>query len=305
MNILLAGASGFVGHELIRALKLNHHVTALGRKKAGLLRDVSDNVTCCTWDELSHLNANDYDAVINLCGYNISASRWTDQVKKQLIDSRVKTSETLIQWAISHQAKPHFLCANAVGIYGLQDNGSPVAFDENTPVDIEHPRDFLSEIGIRWQEALQPALDYGMPVTTLRFGVVLKKNGGMLKKLIPSFYLCLGSIVGDGRQMISWVHMDDIVGAIIFLLNKPELTGAVNITSPNPVSQTQFAHALAASMHRPLLLTMPAFLIRALFGEMGDCLLLKGQRVLPKRLIDAGYEFHHPQLAEALQHEFD
>ena len=305
MNILLAGASGFVGRELIRALKPHHHVTALGRQKSSLLPETSENVTCCTWDELSDLNANDYDAVINLCGYNISASRWTDRVKKQLIDSRVKTSQILIYWAISHQAKPHFLCANAVGIYGLQNNGDPVALDENTPIDIEHPCDFLSEIGIRWQEALQPAVDYGMPVTTLRFGVVLKKNGGMLKKLSPSFYFGLGSIVGDGRQMISWVHMDDIVGAIIFLLNKPELTGAVNITSPNPASQKQFARALATSMHRPLLLTMPAFLIRALFGEMGDCLLLKGQRVLPKRLLEAGYEFHHPQLTEALKYEFD
>ena len=115
MNILLAGASGFVGQELIRALKPNHYITALGRKKTGLLRDTSDHVTHCTWDELSTLNANDYDAVINLCGYNIAASRWTEQVKKQLIDSRVKTSDTLIQWVISHHAKPHFLCANAVG----------------------------------------------------------------------------------------------------------------------------------------------------------------------------------------------
>ena len=238
MNILIAGASGFVGQELIRALKINHHVTALGREKTRLLRDVSSNVTCCIWDELPNLNANDYDAVINLCGYNISASRWSEGVKKQLIDSRVNTSATLIQWIIKHQAKPHFFCANAVGIYGLQDNSDPVAFNEDTPIDVGNPRDFPSEIGIRWQEALQPAEDYGMQVTTLRFGVVLKKGGGMLKKLVPSFYFGLGSIVGDGKQCISWVHMDDVVGAIIFLLNKPELTGALNITSPNPVSQS-------------------------------------------------------------------
>lgn len=304
MNILIAGASGFVGHELIQALKPNHHITILGRKKSTLQRDVSDHVSCCTWNELSQLNANDFDVVINLCGLNIAASRWTKEVKKQLIDSRVNTCETLIQWAISHQAKPRFICANAVGIYGLQDNGDPKTFDESTPIDLENPHDFLSEIGIRWQEVLQPAVDYGMSVTTLRFGVVLKKNGGMLKKLVPSFYLGMGSIVGDGQQIISWVHMDDLVGAIIFLLNKPELTGAINITSPNPSSQTEFAQALANSMHRPLLLTMPAFFIRTLFGEMGDCLLLKGQRVLPKRLMEAGYTFHYPQLNQALQHEF-
>ena len=304
MNILIAGGSGFVGHELIQALKTDHHITILGREKAALLRDVSSNVTSCTWDELSSLNANNIDAVINLCGYNIAASRWTDKVKKQLIESRVKTSEALIQWLIKHNAKPHFLCANAVGIYGMQDNDDPTAFDEDTPIDLVNPRDFLTEIGVRWQAALQPAIDNGMQVTTLRFGVVLKKGGGMLKKLMPSFYLGMGSTVGDGQQIISWVHMEDVVGAIIFLLNKPELTGAFNITSPNPVSQAQFARDLATSMHRPLLLNMPAFFIRALFGEMGDCLLLKGQRVLPKRLMEAGYKFKYPQLAEALDCDF-
>lgn len=304
MNILIAGASGFVGQELVASLKTNHCITSLGRKKGNVRHSHSDNISYCTWDELSNLNANNYDAVINLCGYNIAASRWSKQVKAQLIDSRVKTCDTLIQWIIHHQAKPHFICANAVGIYGLQSKGDFAAFDEDTAIDFQHPRDFLSEIGICWQQALQPAIDYGMAVTMLRFGVVLKKNGGMLKKLIPSFYLGLGSLVGDGQQMISWVHMDDVVNAIIFLLNKPEITGAVNITSPNPVSQAQFSKVLAASMHRPLFLTMPAFFIRALFGEMGDCLLLKGQRVLPKRLIEAGYQFSYPQLTEALQQEF-
>ena len=301
MNILLAGASGFVGRELIRALLPNHHITAVGRKRGRF----SQQVTCCTWDELSTLNANDYDAVINLCGYNIGASLWTKQVKKQLISSRVKTSEALIEWIISHKAKPHLLCANAVGIYGLQENGSTRSFDEDSPIDFKHPHDFLSEIGIRWQEALNTAVDYGMPVTTMRFGVILKKNGGMLKKLVPSFYFGMGSILGDGKQAISWVHMEDLVAAVIFLLNKPEITGAVNITSPNPCSQAEFAQVMARCMHRPLLLTLPKWLIRMLLGEMGDSLLLKGQRVLPKRLMESGFKFQHPQLAEALQCEFN
>lgn len=305
MNILIAGASGFVGHKLIRTLNIDHHITALGRDKARLLRSVSSNVTCSTWNELSNLDANNFDAVINLCGHNIADSRWTEKVKKQLVDSRVKTSALLIDWIIKHNAKPHFLCANAVGIYGLQDNNDSKSLDEDNHIDIEQPRDFPSEIGIRWQAALQPAIDYGMPVTTLRFGVILKKGGGMLKKLAPSFYLGMGSIIGDGKQTISWVHMDDVVGAIIFLLHKPDLIGAFNITSPNPVSQARFARELAASMHRPLLLTMPAFFIRALFGEMGECLLLKGQRVLPKRLIEAGYQFNYPELVKALKHEFN
>ena len=305
MNILIAGASGFIGHELVHALKHEHQITTLGRNKSLLLRDFPKNITCCTWDELATLNANQFDAVINLCGLNIAASRWNDKVKKQLIDSRVSTCDILTRWMIKYQAKPHFICANAVGIYGLQANNDPGAFDENSPIDFNHPHDFLSEIGIRWQMALQPAIDYGIPVTSTRFGVVLKKGQGILKKLFLSFYFGLGSIIGDGTQCISWVHIDDVVGGIRFLLNHPTLTGAFNLTSPYPISQAQFAHELALCLHRPLFLKMPAFLIRLLFGEMGDCLLLNGQRVLPKRLSDAGYSFKYPKLAQALQHEFN
>ena len=300
MNILIAGASGFVGQELTRALSTEHHVTAVGRKNRML-----GHVACCSWDELSTLNAQDYHAVINLCGYNIAASRWSQRVKKQIINSRVKTNTLLLDWINKYQAKPRFLCANAVGIYGLQSNDDPTAFDETSFININQPADFLSETGIQWQESLKPAVDLGLQVTTLRFGVVLKKNGGMLQKLLPSFYLGMGSKIGDGKQCISWVHMNDVVNAIGFLLKKPELTGAFNITSPHPVTQEQFARTLANIMHRPLFLTIPAIVIRMLFGEMGECLLLKGQRVLPKRLLDEGYLFQYPQLIDALKQEFN
>ncbi|MFZ4077097.1 MAG: TIGR01777 family oxidoreductase [Legionellaceae bacterium] len=304
MNILIAGASGFIGHELVHALKADHKITTLGRDKSLLLREFPKSISCCTWDELPTINANTFDAVINLCGLNIAASRWNEKIKQQLIDSRVKTCELLTQWMIKYNAKPHFICANAVGIYGLQDKDDPSSFDENTPLDLEHPQDFLSNIGSQWQMALQPAIDHGIPVTITRFGVVLKKGEGMLKKLYPSFYFGLGSLLGDGKQCISWVHREDVVGGIRFLLNHPTLTGAFNLTSPYPVSQAQFADELARCLHRPLCLKTPAFLIHLLFGEMGDCLLLKGQRVIPKRLMESGYVFQYPTLAEALKHEF-
>jgi uncharacterized protein (TIGR01777 family) len=302
MNILISGATGFIGSKLVKALLVNHQVTVLGRDMARMQRQFKAPVQCVTWEMLPTLNAAVYDTVINLCGYNIAASRWSEAVKAQLIDSRVQTSRTLIDWAILHQAKPHFICANAVGIYGVQD--ARIDLDENSPIDFEHPCDFLSEIGIRWQQALQPALDYGMNVTTTRFGVVLGRGEGMLKKLAPSFYMGLGSIVGDGAQIISWVHIDDVVGGLEFLIDKPELTGAFNLTAPNPVSQTEFAKTLAKVMHRPLLFKIPAFVIRLLLGEMGDLLLLKGQRVLPSRLLASGYRFQYPSLIEALGQEY-
>ncbi len=304
MNILIAGASGFIGHQLVTALQSDHAITVLGRDMASLRRHFLKPVDTVTWDMLPDLDASSYDAIINLCGYNIAASRWSRTVKKKLIDSRVNTTTTLVNWTIKCRTKPHFICANAVGIYGMQDNDDKEEFDEDSPIDFEHPRDFLSEIGVRWQKALQPAIDNGMNVTTTRFGVVFGRNGGVLKKLAPSFYMGFGSIIGDGKQIMSWVHIDDVISAMIFLLNKPELTGAFNITSPNPVSQAEFARALATTMHRPLFLKMPAFVIRALFGEMGECLLLKGQRVVPNRLIESGYEFHYPELLNALRHEY-
>ena len=305
MNILIAGASGFIGHELVLALNHTYQITTLGRNKSILLRDFPKNIRCCTWDELDSIDANQFDAVINLCGLNIAESRWSDKIKTQLIDSRVSTCKLLTDWMIKYQAKPHFICANAVGIYGLQAKNDPKAFDENSLIDINHPHDFLSEIGIKWQMALQPAIDYGIPVTSTRFGVVLKKGQGILKKLFLSFYFGLGCIIGDGNQCISWVHIDDVVEGIKFLLNDLTLTGPFNLTSPYPVSQAQFAHELANCLRRPLFMKMPAFLIHLVFGEMGDCLLLNGQRVLPKRIIDAGYSFKYPKIANAFKHEFN
>lgn len=304
LNLLIAGATGFIGKKLVAALQSNDTVTVLGRDMANLHRHFTKPVTTVTWENLPNLDASSYDAVINLCGYNIAASRWSDSVKEQIIQSRVKTTSTLVAWAIKQEAKPHLICANAVGIYGMQDNTDNTALDEDSPIDFKHPCDFMSEIGIRWQEALQPAIDYGLNVTSTRFGVVLGYGEGILKKLSPSFYIGFGSVIGDGSQMISWVHIDDVVSAIIFLLNKPDLNGVFNLTSPSPVSQAEFARALATTMHRPLLLKVPACVIRILFGEMGDCLLLKGQRVVPNRLIKLGYKFRYLNLVDALRHEY-
>lgn len=305
LNILIAGASGFIGQKLVIALQSDHTITVLGRDMAKLKYNFSKTLNTVTWECLPNLPANTYDAVINLCGYNIAASRWSARVKEKIIQSRVYTTSTLVEWAIKQHAKPHFICANAVGIYGMQNNGDTTELNEDTPIDIEHPRDFMSEIGVRWQQALQPAIDNGLTVTTTRFGVVLGKGDGILKKLALSFYLGLGSVIGNGKQIMSWVHIDDVVGAIRFLLSKSDVTGAFNLTSPYPVSQTEFARAFAKTLHRPLLFKTPAFIIRLLFGEMGECLLLNGQRVLPNRLIKLGYEFRYPKLLDALRHEYE
>lgn len=302
MNILIAGASGLIGQELIHGMYKEHQFTVLGRHKDSLRQVFQNGTISISWDELDNLDANQFDAVINLCGVNIAASRWSPKVKDEIISSRVQTTEILVQWVLKQNAKPHLYCANAVGIYGLQKDDDPIALDEDSEINFVNPIDFLSEIGIRWQQALKDAEDVGIAVTTTRFGVVLKKGKGFLSKLYPSFICGLGSVIGTGRQVLSWVDSEDLVNAYRFLLSHPNLTGPVNITSPNPCTQKDFAKAFAHSLHRPLLLTTPAAVMRLLFGEMGDCLINRGQRVMPKRLSEAGFEFKWPTIQEALNH---
>ncbi|KTD62297.1 TIGR01777 family oxidoreductase [Legionella shakespearei] len=302
MNILIAGASGLIGQELIRGLSSEHHFTLLGRHKDLLKQVFSGRILSVSWDELNTLDAHQFDAVINLSGHNIAASRWTPFVKEEIINSRVHTTEKLVDWILKQKAKPHIYCANAVGIYGLQENGDATELDEDTPIDFEHPKDFLSEIGVRWQQALAKAEKAGLAVTSTRFGVVLKKGEGFLGRLYPSFITGFGSVIGNGKQYLSWVDSQDLVNAYRFLLNHPNITGPVNITSPNPCMQKDFAKAYAKSLHRPLLFLTPAFVIHFLFGEMGDCLINQGQKVVPKRLLEAGFEFKWPTIQSALKH---
>ncbi|CEG58429.1 TIGR01777 family oxidoreductase [Legionella fallonii] len=302
MNILIAGASGLIGQELIHGMYHEHQFTVLGRHKDSLRQVFHNGIISVSWDELNTLDAKQFDAVINLCGVNIAAARWSPKVKDEIINSRTKTTRTLVQWILQQKAKPHIYCANAVGIYGLQELNDSTVLDEYSVIDYSHPKDFLSEVGIRWQQPLKEAEDAGLAVTTTHFGVVLKKGMGFLGKLYPSFICGLGSVIGDGRQILSWVHSEDLVSAYRFLLEHPNVVGAVNITSPNPCTQKEFAKAFAQSLHRPLLLKTPAFIIRSLFGEMGECLINRGQRVVPKRLLEAGFSFKWADIHKALEH---
>jgi uncharacterized protein len=305
VKILIAGASGFIGKRLVKELcEAGWEVIILGRDLAKLKRHFADPVQRLTWQMLDDFSPSGLDAIINLCGYNIAAKPWSKKVKNALIASRVRTTESLIAWASKQPLKPRVICANAVGIYGMHDGSDDSEFDEASYIDFAHPRDFLSEIGVRWQQALEPAIAAGISVVSLRFGVVLGKDGGMLKKLALSFSLGLGSIVGDGKQIISWIHIGDVTSAILFLLNKPALSGAFNLTAPQPLSQAEFARSLASQMHRPLFLKIPAVMVRAIFGEMGEALLLKGQRVLPTRLMQEGYNFLHQDINSALAQEY-
>jgi uncharacterized protein (TIGR01777 family) len=303
MNILIAGASGFIGTVLANHLSQSHKITVLGRKLEKLESIFSKDIHKLTWDNLKTSDGKQYDLIINLSGSSIGDKRWSSKVKKELIESRTKTNQQLVEWLINHHAKPRFFCANAVGIYGAQELSTD-ALDEESFLPLSSD-DFLQHIGLIWEQSLKSAIDAGIPVTTLRFGVVLKKNEGMLKKLELPFRLGLGSVLGSGNQTLSWIYYKDLINAIHFLIEHQEITGPVNLTSPYPITQEEFARQLAKVLKRPLFLKTPGFIIKIFFGEMGEYLLLKGQKILPKRLNELGFKFTYPKIESVLIEEFD
>lgn len=302
MNILIAGASGFIGTVLTNYFSQRHKITVLGRNLKKLTSIFSNDISKLTWDNLKPHDAKQYDVIINLSGSSIGDKRWSSKVKNELIESRTKTNEQLIEWLIHHHAKPRFFCANAIGIYGAQALSTDI-YDETFPLP-QTSEDFLQHVGLIWEQSLKPAIDAGIPVTTLRFGVVLKKGKGMLKKLELPFRLGLGSVLGNGNQALSWIYYRDLTKAIDFVIEHPEITGPVNITSPNPIPQQKFAKELANVLERPLFFKTPGFIVKIFFGEMGEYLLLKGQKVLPKRLIQLGFQFNYPNIESALVEAF-
>lgn len=301
MNILIAGASGFIGAELVARLSKSHQVTVLGRDQKRLERQFPQ-IQALTWDTMENADATAFDLVINLSGSNIGAKRWSPAIKDELIQSRTQTNERLIDWICRQNSKPRYFSASAVGIYGAQAQ-SPSAQNEATPIP-KDSNDFLQQIGIAWEQSLQKAVDAGIPVTMLRFGVVLKKGQGMLKKIELPYQLGLGSVLATGEQYLSWIHYEDLVEAVEFLIEHPNITGPINITAPQPLPQKEFAAIFAKVLHRPMFLKTPAWFINTVFGEMGDMLLLKGQRIEPQRLLEAGFKFKCPDLGTALIQEY-
>jgi uncharacterized protein (TIGR01777 family) len=302
MKIIITGATGFVGRNLIPTLLEQQHVVFLiGRDLAKIYAVFGKNVNALMWNQLEDISPDDIDAVINLAGENIGDGLWTKAKKARIKTSRINAANQIVKWALrSRQKKPHIYNASAIGIYGLQNSGSNPAvippFIETSPIPFGQPTDFLSDVGQAWESALKPAIEAGIPVTFMRFAVVLKCRAGMLKKLEPSFSLGLGSVLGSGEQPFTWIHIDDLIAGIHFLLRRPQIIGPVNFCSPGCVSQKAFAKTLAAAMKRPFIIKTPGWIIKIVLGQMGEELLLKGQAVAPHRLLELGFRFNYPDL---------
>jgi len=234
-----------------------------------------------------------FDAVINLAGEPIAAKRWTAKRKQQLLDSRLKTTQNLMD-AIARMAKPPdcLINASAVGFYGDQQDCDE---DETTlPAD-----DFAHQLCAQWEQKACQAESLGVRVCIIRIGLVVGRGGGFLAKMLPVFKLGLGGPFGDGQQWMSWVHRDDLVRLIGWLLDHERCQGIYNATAPCPVTNENFTKMLTALLRRPALLPMPAKVAQLVFGEMAQ-LFLTGQRALPRRITEEGFEFHYPDLKTAL-----
>lgn len=293
MKILITGGTGFIGRALVReSIECGDNVTVLVRDlaKARFLLGAGPRLIR-SLDELPVEES--FDSVINLAGAGIADRRWTAARKQVLLDSRIQTTRHLVQWMERARQPPAMLLsASAVGFYGA---GRSEPLTEQSPGQPE----FAHELCQLWEQEARRAELSGVRVCLLRLGVVLGP-GGMLGRLMPFYRFWLGGRLGDGRQMMSWIHRADVI-RVIRWLQTHEGSGVYNLTAPHSATNRQFNDALAAALRRPALLSQPAFLVRLLFGEMGERLLLNGQQVLPQRLLDEGYEFLYPDLPSALQ----
>ena len=293
MRILLTGATGLIGSALVSLWQRYHQITVLTRSVHKAQQKLDAGVTVVT--DLHQVDFNQIDVVVNLAGEPIANKRWTESQKRQICQSRWQLTEQLVGLIQQATTPPHTLInASAVGFYGRQSGES---IDESYQ---SYYPEFSHDICARWENLANRAKSAATRVCILRIGIVLAPKGGALAKMLPPFKLGLGGRISNGEQYMSWIHLDDLTAAFDFLLTNPELEGVFNGTSPMAVPNKQWTKLLAERLGRPALLPMPALMVKLLFGEMSD-LLLFGQNVYPKRLLDAGFQFKYNQLRAALQ----
>ena len=295
-TVAISGATGMVGRQLAGFLSCaGETVRRIVRTTKGARDcDILWNQTSGEFD-LAKLEG--CDAVVHLAGENIAGGRWTDQRKKLILSSRVDGTRQLCQALARLKNKPKVLiCASGVGFYGAGDDKP---FDETSALG----KGFLAQICKEWESATQAASDAGIRVVHMRIGIVISAQGGVLAKLLTPFLFGAGGPIAGGRQGMSWIALDDLIAAITFAIDNENISGALNATAPAPLSNRDFGGVLARVLHRPFLAPLPAFVVRAIFGEMGEELLLQGAFVQPKKLLEHGFRFDFPKLESVLRFE--
>lgn len=291
MNILITGGTGFIGTPLTRELRSNgHSVTVTTRSKTV----AKDKLTWNPPDLIPQDVISTFDAVINLAGEPIAPQRWSKERKSRILSSRINTTTALVEAMKNVNARPKVLVsASAIGYYG--SHGDEYVTEDTPPAD-----DFLADVCKQWEAAAYKALDMGVRVVTVRIGGVLEADGGALPQMALPFKFFLGGPIGSGRQWFSWIHRDDIIGIIKFALENESISGPLNLTAPTPVTNKEFSRALGRVLRRPSIVAVPGFVIKLTLGELG-AVLLTGQRVLPEKVMKAGYRFKYSDVSEALK----
>ena len=298
MKILVSGSHGMVGSALVRSLvDEGHEAVRLVRRQPAF------GELEIEWHPdrgiIDAQRLEGIDAVFHLAGESIASGRWTDEKKRAIRDSRVKGTLLLSQTLAKLSQPPSvFVSASAIGYYG--DRGDELLTETSAPGN-----DFLASVCVEWEQALRPAIEKGIRTVYPRFGIILDRKGGALAKMVTPFHMGIGGKVGDGRQWMSWIALEDTVAALIFLLLDPAASGPVNLIAPHPVTNDEFTRTLGRVLSRPTIFPIPAFAARLAFGEMADALLLSSQRIDPSILQDKGFPFYWPTLEPALHHLLD
>jgi len=296
MKILITGGTGFIGRSLSLALLADgHSLTVLSRypnKVSSVFNGRAQQLNA-----MSHLSEHDhFDAIFNFAGAPIFADRWTDERKAVLMKSRIGTTQSIVEFIERAKTKPSVLLSgSAIGFYG--DRGD-TELDESTSVVAAE--DFGHELCAAWEKTAEQAKAHNVRVCLLRTGLVLGKDGGFLKSMVLPFKLGLGGKLGSGKQWMPWIHMDDYVAICKLLLESDTLEGVFNMTAPNPVTNSDFARTLAALLKRPAFFSTPGLILELVLGEMSQ-LLLGSQRVIPRHILDSGYQFKYQELDAALK----
>ncbi len=294
VKLLISGASGLIGKALVKSLiQEGHHVFTLNRHS---------NQTTPYWDIDKKIialgNNTQYDGIIHLAGENIAQGRWSTDKKDRILQSRVKSTTLLAEYFSKTAHRPQvFISGSAIGIYG--NRGDEVLNEKSS-----YGTGFLSDVCKQWEQTTQVATQAGIRVVNIRLGMVLSRNGGALGKMILPFKMGLGGVIGSGKQYISWITVNDVVGIIHHILNNEEIKGPINLVSPEPATNYQFTKKLGDALHRPSVLPFPAFMAKLLFGEMADSLLLTSTKVYPEKLLQSGYRFEDETLDSAFARLF-
>lgn len=298
MRVVIAGGSGFIGKALTETfLQAGHEVYILTRKH----KENSKNLTYVQWltdGSMPEKQLDNIDAFINLAGESIADGRWTNERKKRILDSRIKATQESIQLMKRLQPRPRvFINASAIGYYG---SSLSETFTENSTSSEEN---FLTTVAQKWEEEARLAEELGIRTVMARIGLVLDKTEGALPKMVLPYKMFAGGSLGSGEQWYSWIHINDLASLFLFATENANISGALNITAPTPLRMKDFGKELGKALHRPHFLPAPSFALKILLGEM-SILLLEGQKVIPQKALNHGFQFKYDKLEVALSEIF-